>query len=340
MKNILLEPTGVYSIPLIEKLYKEFNVYVVPTYLIAKFKGNRFQKNDSIDAKILETYYYTQEKQFTKYKVDKKYIIAKKLNLMISERESLLKAKTREFNRLRSELYVIDEKTHDLTKAKLIKYALNTENKLIHLRVNRIKNIEESIELLEEKINKYVDSHKFIKEQIKAIMTIPKFSYYDACIIVSKIVDIKRFKTVKAFKKFLGFGVAKEESGTSIKRTKKIISHKVFKAKMYLFILRNMQKSGDNNIKRAVYYYTYKYNNHYKAVMKVAARIIIRIFYILKYKREYNKSIEYIDRKTLILIKEIIEVENNKLSNKKSRKYIANEKIIKFLGKNMVIYEK
>lgn len=339
VKEIILEPTGVYSIPLIEKLYKEFNVYVVPTYLISKYKGNQSQKNDTIDAKTLEMYYYSREKQFVKYKVDKKYIIAKKLNILLSEFESIKKAYTREINRLRGELYIIDENTHDLTKAKLIKYALKIDNELIHLRAKRIKNLEKSKLILERKIKEYAESHGFIKEQIRIIMTIPNFSYSDACIIVSKIVDVNRFKSVNAFKKFLGFGVAKEESGTSVRKTKKIISHKLLKSKMYLLILRNLKKSGDNNIKRAVYYYKYKYNNHFKAIMKVAARIIIRIYYLLKSKKEYNINFEYIDKKTMYLIKEILEIENNKLSNKKSKKYKANEKIIMFLKKNMVVYE-
>ncbi|KLO21877.1 hypothetical protein X275_08275 [Marinitoga sp. 1197] len=338
IKDVILEPTGVYSIPLIEKLYKEFNVYVVPTYLISKYKGNKSQKNDEIDAKILEMYYYTKEKQFIKYKVDRKYIIAKRLNLMMSERESLVKAKTREINRLREELYVTDENTQDLTKSKLIKYALNTENSLLILRAKRIQNLEESKMLLEKKIKEYIEKHRFIKEQIRIIMTIPKFSYFDACIIISKIIDVKRFKTVKEFKKFLGFGVTKEESGTSIKKTKKIISHKVFKAKMYMFIIRHMQKSGDNNIKRAIYYYKYKYNNHFKAVMKVAAKIIIRIYYLLKNLKKYDPAIEYIDRKTLILVREIIEIENNKITNKKTKKYKNNEKILKALKGNLIIY--
>ena len=92
VKNIILEPTGVYSIPIIKYLKNNnFKIWIVPTYLVSKYRGNQVQKNDIHDAKILEKYYNTTETQFKKYLVDDDYIIAKKLNILISENISIKK---------------------------------------------------------------------------------------------------------------------------------------------------------------------------------------------------------------------------------------------------------
>lgn len=331
VKSVILEPTGVYSIPVIEALSKYFTVYIVPTYLIAKFKGNNPQKNDTIDAKTLEKYYYSEEHQFHKYPVSEKYLTAKKLNILISELESLKKTKTREINRLRGDMYIIDKNTHNLSEAKLLKITLKSDNPTIRLRSERIVNIKESIKITENIIVEHVEKNEFIKKQVDLIMTIPNFSYNDACMIVSKIVDVNNFKTVRAFKKFLGFGVNKEESGTSIRRTKKVISHRVIKSKFYLFLLRNLKNSGDANIKRAIYYYKFKYNNHFKALMKVASRVVIRIYYMLKYEKPYDKSIEYIDNKTIQLVRTIIELETSKITDNTNKKKQQNTRVLEFL---------
>lgn len=314
VQAIILEPTGVYSIPIIEELYNFFTVYIVPTYLIAKFKGNKTQKNDTLDAKTLEKYFLSTEKQFHKYRVDEKYIKAKKLNIMISELESLKKAKTREINRLRGDMYAIDKNTHNYPSGKLINMTLKSKDRVISLRAERIMNLKESISIMEERIKKYVQETNFIKKQVEIIMTVPMFSYFDACIITSKIVDVNKFDNVNSFKKFLGFGVNREESGSSIHRTKKIISHKVIKSKFYLLLMRNLKNNGDRNIKSAIYYYKSKYNNHYKAMMKVASRLVTRIYFLLKTERPYDTEVPFIDKKTLSLLRNMIQIENEKLT--------------------------
>lgn len=339
VNKVILEPTGVYSIPIIKKIYKHnFDVYIVPTYLISKFRGSKTTKNDIQDAKSLERYYYTEEKQFTKHIVDEKYIIAKQLNIMISEFENLKKNKTREINRLRGDLYISDINTHNLTEAKLIKYALNSNDIISNLRAERIKNIKKSIKNLEIKIKEYVENNDFLKRQIDIFMSIPAFSFLDACMIVSKIVDVKKFDNVKKFKKFLGFGVNQEESGSSIKRTKKIISHRVIKSKFYLLCLRNLQFRGDKSIKTAIYFYRNKYNNFFKAVMKVASRIITRLYYCLKTNTKYNKEIVYIDNRTLFYFYKMLEFENSKITDKKSKKSKNNLKMLEFLEKEHYYY--
>lgn len=320
VKKVILESTGVYSVPLINMLVRcGFVVYIVPPYHISTYRGGaRSAKTDNSDARRLEDYLSDDPVAWPRYRVTGEYIKAKELGMLCSERENYVKEHVRLYNRILTYLYIVEPRYGSLSESSLYKKVKDgfISDEIVVSRVNNLKRISENVKFSEEQILKFVQSTDFLKRQYEIIMSIPLFSCMDAAFILAKVVNIKDFANVKKFKAFIGFAVIDRQSGTSLRKVTVLNSHKYIKAKMYMLVLRNLKSTGNKHIANMYYYYYFKFQNSKKSFTRTSARIIERLYWCAKKDELYDPVRPFVQDET---IKKLIEYltqkeKENKLS--------------------------
>ena len=278
VKEIILEPTGIYHIPLCRELLGYFQIYMVHSTRFGRFRAGFMKKKGDIeDAKLLREF----PKQHT-YEITEEWIKAKELGCLILEHTRIKKDITQEINRLRRDLYLENPSLAFMTPAS---YKVENFKDLPIERTTlmRIKHIEELKDLQKE-------IAKRIKEEIKEhrdgeiLLSIPGISYITAGLLISTYVSIENFKSVKHFKAFMGFGLNSRESGVSIKVERTAKAHIPIRASLFRVVLVNANR--DNKI--GDYYREYRKRMPFrKAVMRTSAKLTEWIYYMLKHKKPF-----------------------------------------------------
>lgn len=334
VKKVILESTGVYSVPIINMLVRcDFVVYIVPPYHISTYRGGaRSAKTDNSDARRLEEYLLDDPVAWPRYRVTEEYIKAKELGMLCSERENYVKEHVRLYNRILTYLYIVEPRYGSLTESALYKKVKDgfITDEIVVSRLENLKRIAENVKFSEEQIQKFVQNTEFLKQQYDIIMSIPLFSAMDAAFILGKVVNIRGFSSVKKFKAFIGFAVIDRQSGTSLRKVTVLNSHKYIKSKMYMLVLRNLKGTGNKHIANMYYYYYFKFQNSKKAFTRTSARIIERLYWCAKSNNLYDPVRPFVQDETIM---KLIDYLNQKEKEKKlSRVEIKNLDRLRFFN--------
>ena len=301
IQKIILEPTGIWSIPVINRLYKEgFEVYIVHTTRFRAYaRSHANNKDDRTDAYLLAMYgyeYFSGYNHFKKlvlFRVNDRYIESRQMWLLWKEREALKKQKNAEENRLREQVYIKDIKIAKKSIKKMIQWALDQEDELIKNRAEHIIKIEKDIKKVEKKMQEVVNSLPETKQMMELLLSIPELGFITAYFITMQVIDIDRFNK-RSFRAFIGVGRKREQSGTSKDWSKAAKSHRQFRALLYMAAMRLIAK----HVPEWERYYTWqlsKVSVGKKAMWRVVSKLANIIYGVLRnrerYKAKYVKEI-------------------------------------------------
>lgn len=130
---------------------------------------------------------------------------------------------------------------------------------------------------------------KYVKEEspeARLLITIPGISYFSALLIAMEIGDISRFMNYRKLCRYAGLVCSTRESGDKV-----IQGHIVKESNQYirwcLVEAARKAKAADPRLKRK-YDKMYRKSGHNKAVIVVARKMLVSIYFMLKNKTEYR----------------------------------------------------
>ncbi len=287
IQSVVLEPTGIYHLPLARSLLDAgFKVFMIHSTRFGRFRaGFGKKKGDEEDAKLLRKYAETGEGFL--YEIDDEWIDAKTLGLFVQEHMRTTKSLTSEMNRLRRDIYLVDPALAFMTPSSYkYEYLKNVDfgdfTQYILSRVKAVEELREKKKKLEKQIKDMVKAHP----DGEILTSIPGISYITAGLLISTYVNVERYKDVKHFKSMLGFGLNVKDSGSSVHVVKSSKAHIPIRAALFRVVISNVRRGN----KISEYYEKYKQRMPFKkAVMRTAAKLIEWIYYMLK-RREMWKD--------------------------------------------------
>ena len=290
IQAVVLEPTGIYHIPLSRALVDAgFHVFMIHSTRFGRFRaGFGKKKGDEEDAKLLRKYAETEEGFL--YEIDNEWLEAKELGLFVQERYRTSKALTAEINRLRRDIYLVDPSLAFMTPS-----SYKTENlegidfgdftQYILSRVKRIEELRDQKKKLEKEIKNRVNTHP----DGEILISIPGISHTTAALLISTYISIDRYRDVKHFKSMLGFGLNIKDSGTSVHVVRASKVHVPIRSSFFRVVLLNIRKGK----KISEQYEKYRERMPFKkAVMRTAAKLTEWIYYMLKNHRKWEEDTE------------------------------------------------
>ncbi len=317
IKVVFLEPTGVWSIPVIENLYAAgIDVYLVHTTRFRRFAASQSNnKEDYKDAWLLQKYgemYLNRKGELTAFKVNELYIESRKMWQLWKEREALKKMEKAEENRLREQIYLNNIQMARKTRKALLRYALDSDDPDIQNRASRILSYESQIRKLENRMKELVNELPHMKRMIELLMSIPEVGFLTAYFTSMQVIDIKRF-TKRSFRAFLGVGKKREQSGIRTDRFSRLKSHKTFRALLWMVAIRLIGK-GHVEWQR---YYTWQLSRvsvPRKAIWRVISKLVNILYGVLRKGEKYDRRylLDIVDDRLYEIAKEILKGKTKK----------------------------
>jgi len=130
-------------------------------------------------------------------------------------------------------------------------------------------------------------------EEIELLETIPGISTVSATSIVGEIANIDRFSSVKKAQVYAGIDPSVKESGTSVRGRSTISRRGSPYLRRTLYYAANARRRFSPTFKE---YYKNKLSQHPNmeryAIVSVANKLIVVIYYILKRKEPFDPSYE------------------------------------------------
>ena len=209
-ENILFvfEHTGLYSHQLSVYLTeKKVPFSLVPGLEIKRSLGIARGKDDKVDATKIALYAYRLRDEIKTYKLPIEQVLS--LKRLLSLRERLVKQRSgfkASIKEQKSVLVKKDNKTLFTIQEKTIKY------------------LTKQIKVVENEMNKLIDSDDRLNKQYKLIISIKGIGTQTALFIIAYTAGFTKFKNARKFASYIGIAPFPNTSGTSIRgRTK--VSH-------------------------------------------------------------------------------------------------------------------
>ena len=296
LDGVVLEPTGSWYIPLIERLFKAgIKVYLVHTTRFRRFAASRSNvKDDKKDAYFLAEYgklYEQGERDIVLYEVDERYIESRQMWKLWKEREALTKLKVAELNRLREQMYLKDPRYGRLKEKPLLKAALECDDERIQERARRYTEILSQINKVEAEMKDLVEKLPHMKEMVRRLTTIPYLGFTTAYFIAMQVVNVDRFNK-RSFRAFVGVGRKKEQSGISKDRSRAAKSHRAFRRLLWMAAQRLIWRVPE--WQRYYAWQLARVSVHKKALWRVASKLANIIYGVLRngsYNGKYIREV-------------------------------------------------
>ncbi len=288
--TLVIEQTGIYSLPVIkwawERGIKIVMVEGKDLHDYRRLKKNGV-KNDWIDAELLAKYYMEGNKHYV-LEIEPKDLY--ELKSLIRYRERLIKDKVRKKNYIKQLVSVMYP---DMTKYKNGQFwskvkAMQFETspygfsssklfEILTYEIQSLKDIEEQIKKVDKMIEEVLKNCKKFKEQVEVIKQIG-LSTISAGYIISVFWDIRRFKSLKAFRKYMGYGFKNYQSGKRQYEKHEQVG-RLTKKVLFMFVLQAIRnKSNYIHIKEKYEYYKSKGDGGRKAIYKVSSKVVNWIY--------------------------------------------------------------
>ncbi len=288
--TLIIEQTGIYSLPVIkwawERGIKIVMVEGKDLHDYRRLKKNGV-KNDWIDAELLAKYYMEGNKHYV-LEIEPKDLY--ELKSLVRYRERLIKDKVRKKNYIKQLVSVMYP---DMTKYKngqfwskvkamqfeVSPYGFNSSRlfEILTHEIQQLKEIEEQIKKVDKMIEEVLKNCKKFKEQVNIIKQIG-LSTISAGYLVSIFWDIKRFRSLKAFKKYMGYGFKHYQSGKRQYEKHEQVG-RLTKKVLFMFVLQAIRSNSNyTHIKEKYEYYKTKGDGGRKAIYKVCSKIVNWIY--------------------------------------------------------------
>ena len=301
--TIVLEQTGIYSLPIIQlawdKGYKVVLVEGKDLYNYRKLKRDGV-KNDWIDAELLAKYYIEGNKHYT-LEIEPKDLY--ELKGLIRYREKLISDKNARMNYIRQLVTILYPDMNKYKNSQLWRkikalelegssygFRSNRLEEILRYEIEKLKEIEERLKNIEKEIERVIRECKQFREQAEIIRQIG-LGILGTAYLISIFWDIKRFRNLKAFRRYMGYGFKNYQSGKKRYEKHEHIT-RLSKKVLFLFVLQSIRaKSNHTHIKEAYEYYRNKGDGGRKAIYKVSSKIVNWIYRALKERRLDHEAI-------------------------------------------------
>lgn len=292
--SIVIEQTGIYSLPIIQFAWERgIKIVIVEgkdLYNYRKLKKDGV-KNDWIGAELLARYYMEGNKHYV-LEIEPKDLY--ELKGLVRYRERLIKDKNRKMNYIRQLITILYP---DMNKYKNSQFwnkvkALNLEpspygfnssrlQEILRYEIEQLRQVEERINKIDREIEKIIRECKEFRTQAEIIKQIG-IGILGTTYLISIFWDINRFRSLKAFRRYLGYGFKNYQSG---KRQYEKHEHiaRFSKKVLFMFVLQSIRsRSNYTHIKERYEYYKSKGDGGRKAIYKVSSKIVNWIYKALK----------------------------------------------------------
>ncbi|NPB07558.1 MAG: IS110 family transposase [Aquificae bacterium] len=244
---IYIEQTGRYSLPIASTFGDIATIKVVEGKKLKAFREWQGidRKDDYRDAELLYLYGTLGGDAHT---ID---IQAYEIRGIVKRLIRLEKMKQMTINRIRQCIAVVSPELYSTwTKKKIQKnpeqllklisekqtiFSVIKEEAIHELKL--LKNLIEEEKLLRKRIENFPEEFPRWRKDFEILLSIPGISKFRAVVLISSYIDIARFKSFKAFKKYMGFAKSNEESGTSLKRQVRRVSNREVRRELYMLFL-------------------------------------------------------------------------------------------------------
>lgn len=274
---VCLEHTGIYCLPLLDRLVKQrTRVCVEPALQIKQSQGMTRGKNDQVDARRIALYAFRNRHELTFWSPQRESI--QKLKAMLVLRERLIKAKV--------QLEVPLDESEDFIIPSIRKEILKNSNKSINAIKTDIVRVEKSIA-------KLVKEDQHLSDQCKLITSVPGIGKITALNVIISTDEFNKIKDAKKFACYAGIAPFEHSSGSSI-RGKTRVSNMANMTLKKLFHLAAM--SAIQCCEELKTYYHRKLDagkNKMSVINAVRNKLITRIFSCIKNNRLYRKDYQY-----------------------------------------------
>ena len=301
--TIVIEQTGIYSLPIIQFAWERgIKVVIVEgkdLYDYRRLKKNGV-KNDWIDAELLARYYMEGNKHYV-LEIEPKDLY--ELKGLVRYRERLIRDKNRRMNYIKQLITVLYP---DMSKYKNSQFwskvkALNLDpspygfrssrlEEILRYEIERLRETEERLKLIDKEIEKVIRECRKFREQAEIIKQIG-LGILGTAYLISIFWDINRFRSLKAFRRYIGYGFKNYQSGKKRYETHEHIG-RLSKKVLFLFVLQAIRaKSNHIHIKERYEYYRAKGDGGRKAIYKVSSKVVNWIYKALKERRLDHEAI-------------------------------------------------
>ena len=302
--TIVIEQTGIYSLPIIQFAWERgIKVVIVEgkdLYDYRRLKKNGV-KNDWIDAELLARYYMEGNKHYV-LEIEPKDLY--ELKGLVRYRERLIRDKNRRMNYIKQLITVLYP---DMSKYKNSQFwskvkALNLDpspygfrssrlGEILRYEIERLRETEERLKLIDKEIEKVIRECRKFREQAEIIKQIG-LGILGTAYLISIFWDINRFRSLKAFRRYMGYGFKNYQSGKKRYETHEHIG-RLSKKVLFLFVLQAIRRSNHTHthIKERYEYYRAKGDGGRKAIYKVSSKVVNWIYKALKERRLDHEAI-------------------------------------------------
>ena len=320
---VVLEQTGAYGVRW-AYIIKDAGakVYIADGKEFKAFRhGRDRRKDDWIDAFYLRLFYLDK----TKRKYCREFF-PEMINLRALIRQHIRNEKdiTRSMNRLMQYTAMIFPyrdyytlKRNQFVKAigEIEKELTNSPHALSETALMELRKLKVSLQeqaRLEEEIKAIAQNHP----DYTILKTFPYFGDLLIGVLIAYYWDIKAFKSVDAFIGYVLMGAIREQSGTSINKVKTDKARTEIKGKFFnLFRLAHRQQSPYLPLAETLKARVFGGWNMKKRYIKFLSRLFSLVYYALKYRLNYTKTLSW---KIQELEKNIERLKNSELDKKRA----------------------
>ena len=272
---VTMENTGRYNFLLYEVLSTlELSVFVINSLHLKRSIGLTRGKNDKIDSQRICLYIEKNYMDLQKWKPSS--TIISKISYLNTERRFRIKIKSS-----------LQKQLKDIRH---LKNCLDKE--ILEMNKRLIKNLDNHIKKIEDKIVKLINSDQNLNDQYKRIQTIPGVGKVLATLMIIKTNGFTEILSARKMACFAGIAPFEHRSGSSIYYRARVstMADKELKKTLHLAALSTIRLEND----LAIYYHrkVEEGKNKMSVLNAVRNKIIHRIYALIKNETVYNFNLE------------------------------------------------
>lgn len=268
---VCMEHTGTHSLLFIAWLQqKEVTTVVEPALQIQKSLGMQRGKNDSIDARRISQYAYTQRHKLKEYELPSKDLL--KVKQLLTYRDQLVKTRTMYKNSIQSHR----------------QYDQLTDNKSVVNEIDDlIRMFDEKVKKVEKQITEIINNDEALKKNHKLASSVKGVGLVISAMMLVTTQNFTAFTDARKYSCYTGLVPYEHTSGTSIKgksRTSHLANKRL---RAYFNNGANSACTHDPEI-RDYYQRKRDQGKEHKLVMNVIAnKLVSRVFAVVNRQSEY-----------------------------------------------------
>lgn len=271
------EDTGIYSLSLSLFMQENRLAYlVIPSLEMKRSMGMARGKNDKIDAFKIAEYGYLRRENITPTRMAPEMLL--KLKDLLTTRERMVKHRGAYLNHLK-ELTTFYKREKNLL--------------LFESQERMVGELSEQIKLIEKEMEKLIEQDPSMRESYQLARSVKGVGLVVGITMLVYSYNFSRFKNWREFASYAGIAPFDYQSGSSIKRPKKVssIANKRMKSLLSNAAISSLQYNPEMRL-----YYEKRVKegkNKMSVINVIRNKVVARVFAVVKRGTPYVNTLEY-----------------------------------------------